>query len=73
MRPGRVVHAAQTLSGQLVAVGEQHVGVGVVVAVAQLTRAAEHHGVAVVTRSAPELETEQDEVFFCRFRMCLNL
>lgn len=67
MRPGRVVHAAQTLSGQRVAVGEQHVGVGVVVAVAQLARAAEHHGVAVVTRGAPELETKKDVFFFFFF------
>lgn len=56
VRPGRVVHAAETLAGQRVTVGEQHVGVGVAVAMAQLAPTAEHHGVAVVTGGAPVLE-----------------
>ncbi len=56
MRPGRVVHAAETLARQRVAVGEQHVGVRVVVAVARLTPAAKHHGVAIVTGGTPVLE-----------------
>lgn len=56
VRPGRVVHAAETLAGQRVTVGEQHVGVRVAVAIAQLALAAEHHGVAVVTGGAPVVE-----------------
>lgn len=56
VRSRRVVHAAEALSGQSVAVGEQHVGVGVTVAVARLTPAAENHGVAVETRGAPARE-----------------
>lgn len=58
VRPGRVVHAAQTLAGQRVTVGEQHVGVRVVVAMAPLALTAEHHGVAIVTRGAPESEAD---------------
>lgn len=50
--PGRVVHAAQAVARQRVAVGEKHVGVRVAVATAQLTLAAQHHGVAVVARRA---------------------
>lgn len=53
VRPGCVVHAAQTLSGQRVTVGEEHVGVGVAVAMAGLAPAAEHHGVAVETGGTP--------------------
>lgn len=48
------MHAAQTLAGQRVTVGEQHVGIRVVVAMAQLTLTAEHHGVAIVTGGTPE-------------------
>jgi len=55
MRPARVVHAAETLARQRVTVGEQHVGVRVVVAMAQLAPAAQYHGVAVVTGGAPVL------------------
>lgn len=50
--PGCVVHAAQAVARQRVAVGEQHVGVCVAVATARLTLAAQHHGVAVVARRA---------------------
>lgn len=53
LRSGRVVHAAQTLAGQRVTVGEQHVWVGVAVAMAGLALTAEHHGVAVVTGDTP--------------------
>lgn len=56
MRPGRVVHAAQTLAGQRVTVGEQHVGVRVAVAMTGLALTAEHHGVAVVTGGTPVSE-----------------
>lgn len=59
VRPGRVVHAAQALARQRVAVGEQHVGVRVVVATARLTPAAQHHGVAVVARGAPTVGGSQ--------------
>lgn len=48
------MHAAQTLAGQRVTVGEQHVGIRVVVAMAWLTLTAEHHGVAIVTGGTPE-------------------
>lgn len=47
------MHAAQTLARQRVAVGEQHVGICVAMAMAWLALAAEHHGVAIVTRAAP--------------------
>lgn len=53
VRPGCVVHAAQTLAGQWVTVGEQHVGVGVAMAMALLAPTAEHHGVAIVTGGTP--------------------
>lgn len=53
MKPGCVVHAVQTLAGQGVTVGEQHVGVRVAMAMAWLTLAAQHHGVAVVTGGTP--------------------
>lgn len=53
VRPGRVVHAAQTLARQRVTVGEQHVGIRVAVAMARLTFAAQHHGVAIVTGGTP--------------------
>lgn len=59
MWSGRVVHAAQALARQRVAVCEQHVGVCVVVATTRLTLAAQHHGVAVVARSAPAVGGDQ--------------
>lgn len=59
VRAGRVVHAAQTLSGQRVAVGEQHVRVAVVVAMARPAPAANHHGVAVVTRGTSVEKSEE--------------
>lgn len=52
-RSGCVVHAAETLSGQRVTVGEQHVGVCVAVAMARPAPTPENHGVAVETRGAP--------------------
>lgn len=47
------MHAVQTLAGQGVTVSEQHVGVRVAMAKAWLTLAAQHHGVAIVTRGTP--------------------
>lgn len=67
VRSGRVVHAAQTLARQRVAVGEQHVGICVAMAMARLAHAAEHHGVAVVTGAAPVAEDSKfvaQPVFF---------
>lgn len=48
-----VVHAAVALTGQWVAVAEQHVWVQVIVAFARLASAANHHGVAIVTWGTP--------------------
>lgn len=53
VKPGCVVHAVQTLAGQRVTVGEQHVGVSVAIAITWLTLAAQHHRVAIVTRGTP--------------------
>lgn len=53
VKAGCVVHAVQTLAGQRVTVGEQHVGVSVAMATTWLTLAAQYHGVAVVTRGTP--------------------
>lgn len=53
VKPGCVVHAVQTLAGQGVTVGEQHVGVSVAVAMTWLALASQDHGVAIVTRSTP--------------------
>lgn len=65
-RPGRVVHAAQTLAGQRVTVGEEHVGVVVAAAVTQLAPAAQHHGVAVVTGGTPvRRDTFFKDTFVC--------
>lgn len=55
----RVVHATQALARQWVAVGEQHVGVRIVVATTRLTLAAQHNGVAVVARCAPAVGGNQ--------------
>lgn len=52
------MHAAEALAGQRVAVGEQHVGVRVAVAVARLAPAAHHHGVAIVTRGTPGSQSQ---------------
>ena len=56
VRPGGVLHAAQTRPRQRVAVAEQHVGVRVVVATARQAAAAHHHGVAVETGRTPDAE-----------------
>lgn len=53
VKPGRVVHAVQTLAGQWVTVGEQHVGVSVAMAITRLTLAAQHYRVAIITRGTP--------------------
>lgn len=53
VRTGCVVHAVQTLAGQRMTVGEQHVGVSVAMAITRLTLAAQHHGVAIITRGTP--------------------
>ena len=52
----RVVHAALALARQRVAVTEQHVGVSVVMAPAGQTRATNHHGVSIETRSTPGVQ-----------------
>ncbi len=54
------MHTAETLAGQRVTVGEQHVGIRVVVAIARFTPTAKHHGVAVVTRGTPVLEVKHE-------------
>lgn len=53
VKAGCAVHAVQTLAGQGVTVGKQHVGVSVAMAITWLTPAAQHHGVAIVTRGTP--------------------
>lgn len=62
---GCVVHAAQTLSGQGMTVGEEHVGIGVVVAVTRLTPAAQNHGVSIETRSTPVEERRRKLLSEC--------
>lgn len=64
MWAGRVVHAAQALASQRVAVLEQHVGVAVVMAVAGLTCAANHHGVSIVARCTPTVEGYSNDSVF---------
>lgn len=61
VRPGGVVHAVVTLARQPVTVAEQHVGVRVVMAMAGLARAANHHGVAVETGSTPGRGRRQEK------------
>lgn len=51
--PCGVVHAAPAHACQRVAVAEQHIGIGVAVALTWLARAADHHGVAIETWSTP--------------------
>lgn len=73
VRAGRVVHAAQTLPGERVAVGEQHVRVGVAVAVARLAPAAQHHGVAVVTGGTSVCKRERaDANGYAGYDWCLG-
>lgn len=51
---GRVVPAVLAVSGHVVALVEDQVGVGVAVAVAALAGLTDGHGVAIETRSTPE-------------------
>lgn len=52
-RAGRVVHAARAGARQRVTAAEQHVGIRVPAAVTRLARAANHQGVAEVSRGTP--------------------
>lgn len=52
-RAGRVVHAPHAGACQGVAAAEEHVGIRVPTAVAGLARAADHQGIAVVSRGTP--------------------
>lgn len=61
VRPSGVVHAAVTLARQPVTVAEQHVGVRVVMAMAELALAANNHGVAVETGSTPGRGRRQEK------------